>query len=671
MLHAIIATRAGRRFPGSVTGLLVLVLGSATATADDDAYHNAREQFLRAYTTALEAAAEIQGPLPAESDSEALRTYPLYPYLQRARITHALGPADDNWTAADEQARDFLDLHDVEPVAADLRRAWLKSLARRKHWQPFLEQYRAAVADATLHCQFLAARIALEQTAELEAAVIDRWLTPQQLPPECEAPFEWLRTQKAMTEELIEQRVRLLLHNGQIAFARMVARRLSPQRAQPLLQWADLLERPATSIDALIAAPGTAVEGDALLAGWNKLARNDPAAALARYERLISARATTAQQASQLALGLALGLTWDRRPEALALFQRIAANDLDDYALTWQARAALWAGDWQQAEQSIGTMSAEQREQARWRYWAARTAQERGYAELARQLYRSVLSSDNYYSASAAARLGERAKPHPELLQHDAEQLLAASSRPGFIRARELLLCQLPAAATSEWLAEFAELAEHERTQVIHLAARWGWHDVSVATATSQSIFYDYALLYPRPYEDAVRAAARLTKLDSPLIYGVIRQESLFRADAVSPAGAMGLAQLLPETARRIAREWQQPIPQPADLLDPAVNVRLAASHLRTLIDRFDDQLVVALAGYNAGPLAAQRWLPDRPIDSDVWVENIPYNETREYVQRVLWHSVVFGWLPNGRSQNTESWLRQIAPQDSRSADAR
>jgi soluble lytic murein transglycosylase len=167
-----------------------------------------------------------------------------------------------------------------------------------------------------------------------------------------------------------------------------------------------------------------------------------------------------------------------------------------------------------------------------------------------------------------------------------------------------------------------------------------------------------------------VRAAARLAKLDSTLLYGVIRQESLFRADAVSPAGAMGLAQLLPETARHIAREWQQPVPRPTDLLDPAVNVKLAASHLRSLVDRFDDQLVVALAGYNAGPLAADRWLPDQPIDSDVWVENIPYNETREYVQRVLWHTVVFGWLPSGKGQSTESWLAQIAPRQSASADA-
>jgi soluble lytic murein transglycosylase len=281
-----------------------------------------------------------------------------------------------------------------------------------------------------------------------------------------------------------------------------------------------------------------------------------------------------------------------------------------------------------------------------------------------------VLDSDNFYSATAAARLGVPAQPHPRTLEHDAEQVLELASRPGLVRVRELLLVQLATAATSEWLAESAEVAEDERTQLIHLASLWGWHDVCVATATGQKVFYDYALLYPRPYDDEVSAAASLANVDSSLIYGVIRQESLFRADAISSAGAMGLAQLMPDTARLTAREWRQPIPQPVDLLDPATNIRLAAAHLRSLIDDFDDQVPVALAGYNAGSRAADRWLPDRAVDSDVWVENIPYNETREYVQRVLWHSVVFGWLPSGTSQTTQAWLGQITPRSSDSADA-
>jgi soluble lytic murein transglycosylase len=119
---------------------------------------------------------------------------------------------------------------------------------------------------------------------------------------------------------------------------------------------------------------------------------------------------------------------------------------------------------------------------------------------------------------------------------------------------------------------------------------------------------------------------------------------------------------LMPETARRTARAWQQPSPGAADLLDPAFSIKLGAWHMRELVDQFEQQTAVALAGYNAGPAAAARWLPPEAIDADIWIENIPYNETRDYVQRVLWHSVVFGWLQTHSPQNVAAWLSKVAP---------
>ena len=166
-------------------------------------------------------------------------------------------------------------------------------------------------------------------------------------------------------------------------------------------------------------------------------------------------------------------------------------------------------------------------------------------------------------------------------------------------------------------------------------------------------------------YDVEIENASSSAGVDAYLFYGVVRQESLFRPDAVSPSGAVGLAQLMPGTARRIARANQQPAPSTTDLFDPALNLRLGAAHLRELIDRFDGQSLVALAAYNAGPLPVDRWLPEEPMDADIWVENIPYNETRDYVQRVLWHSVVFGWLTTGQGQDFGHWSRPIVPRRS------
>ncbi len=173
-------------------------------------------------------------------------------------------------------------------------------------------------------------------------------------------------------------------------------------------------------------------------------------------------------------------------------------------------------------------------------------------------------------------------------------------------------------------------------------------------------LYNDYEFLYPQPYDPEVNAAAKLSGLAPDLIYGVMRQETLFRADAQSGANARGLLQLLPQTARITARKFNLAVPTADDLFNPAINVPLGAVYLKSLVDSFDGQTVLALASYNAGPAAVRRWLPVQAMESDILIENVPYNETRTYVQRVLWHSLVFNWLRTGKPVDTQAWLTPI-----------
>jgi soluble lytic murein transglycosylase len=158
-----------------------------------------------------------------------------------------------------------------------------------------------------------------------------------------------------------------------------------------------------------------------------------------------------------------------------------------------------------------------------------------------------------------------------------------------------------------------------------------------------------------------VRAAAVQSRVRDDFIYAVMRQESLFDPRAVSPADARGLMQLLPATAERTARRWKLPVPDLDGLFEPETNIRLGAAYLRDMTERFGDQPLLTLAAYNAGPNAAARWLPDAPMDPDVWMENIPYNETRDYVQRILWHIAVFGFVEQGEPQDLGEFLRPVA----------
>jgi peptidoglycan lytic transglycosylase len=200
-----------------------------------------------------------------------------------------------------------------------------------------------------------------------------------------------------------------------------------------------------------------------------------------------------------------------------------------------------------------------------------------------------------------------------------------------------------------------------ERDQSIHVAHDLGWFDLAVATATERGVFFDYALLYPEPYAAEVEAAAREFDLEPALIEAVIRQESLYRSDVESSAGALGLMQLTPGTLRDIAQSLGDGSSAAGDPLDPAVNIRYGAARLSLMLERYDGHVVLALAAYNAGPAAVDRWLPDERVDGDVWLANVPYNETREYVRRVLWHTVVFASLRHDRV-DARDWLREVEP---------
>ena len=641
----------------SAAALALLSFASAHAAGNAESYSQARKAFQEAYAR---VSADVKDP--AAEDSPDLRAYPLYPYLEGARIQQSLRTESGPPGESDKRAEAFIAAYAQDPVSRAVRRGWLESLARRSQWAAFLDAYRDVVATDTLRCQSFVARIALGKTEGLVADIGKQWLTPHSL-PDCERPFAWMKENGVLTTQLIEERSRMALQEGDAAFARQIIEALPAERARPLLQWASLLEQPASNIDALIASAEMPVDPQVLLAGWTRLARTDRQVAKQRYAGLVRARGLDQQAASPYALALALALAWDRDPVALELFDLVAPADLNDGALEWWARSALLAGKWELASSLIARMSEPARKTARWRYWAARAAGQLHDSVQAKRIYESLLADDNYYSAMAAARLKRGVFPHPQALSVDTALLATVEGVPALERARELFLCGMRPEALAEWRFGFATLPEGARLQAVHLAANWGWYEQAIAVAASQSVFFDYALLYPRPFDAEVDAAARQAKLAPDLVYGIVRQESLYRIDAVSSAEARGLMQLTLETARRTARQLKRASPAVTDLFNPATNTLLGAAHFRDLLDRFDGQVPVALAGYNAGPNAVTRWLPSQPLDADIWIENIPYNETRAYVQRVLWHEVTFAWMRSeGKAQRTESWLTPVRP---------
>lgn len=643
----------------------ILVCAAPCARAEVDAYAGARTEFMAAWAL-VDVAPSAQPP----ADSEALRSYPLYPYLQAARFEGQLsavpmpksGIAVAGLLPLDTAIDTFLASVDDQPVARNLRPDWLKSLASRRAWAKYLEEYvvERDGGDADLRCAAFAGRIALGRTSDLAPAVADTWLTAKALPDGCDAAFDWLRARGGLGAEMIEKRARLALAGGETGLARFLARSLPESTAAPLQQWASLIEQPLAAVSALIATPERTVESAALLDGWRRLARGDADAAAALYPSLVAARHLDARASSPFAIAVALAQAWSRGPRALEFFAKGDPADFDERAHEWRTRAALWAGDWAEVRRAIAAMPEGLRKQNRWRYWAARAAEQRGDVTAAREGFAAVIPTDNWYAVYSAARLGQPFMPNLKPVTLDDAQIALLSTEPGFVRARELLRCQLDSEAGTEWRATFDVLKPEQQVQAVGLASRWSWHIQTISSAARLGIFDDYDLLYPRPYEIDVHRAVARTGLPPELIYAIIRQESLYRADAGSSAGALGLMQLMPETARRTARRADLPVPSRASLLIPAVNIPLGSEFLKYLVDRAAGQIPLAVAGYNAGPAAVRRWLPESPMETDVWAENIPFNETRTYVQRVAWHALVFGWLKERKPRDVSNWLSTI-----------
>lgn len=663
------------------TGIVLAMLASGVIAASDP-NTAARREFMQAYALVKPAAfAAVVAPVVvnAEPDSAVLQAYMLYPYLQAARLQRALAASGRDVLAVDQAIKAFLLAQNGSPASRELRKEWLLDLAARQQWAELLAtllMITGNTLDAESRCLLVTAQLTTAATAPTAssttsapdaAALRALWLTANRLPSVCNLPFEWARSQQIINNDLIEQRARLALKAGNTALARDLTAMLPASQAAPLNQWANLIERPQPTIDALLANPNqganAGVETVALQDGWSRLARKDQDAAITRLPRLIRARQLNDAEASPYVLSLALALSWSRRDEAARYFDRVNAADMTEVAHEWKVRAALWSGDWQRTKKSILSMPESLRKQARWRYWLARAESQLKDADTARTLYQGLVAADdNYYAALAAARLSVSYTPHAQSLNVDASAVQSLLKVAGMQRVRELLAVQLRSEATAEWNQVFVTLQPNEQLAAAKLAHEWLWYDQAVATTAKLGLYNDYKFLYPQPYDPEVNAAAKLSGLSADLLYGVMRQETLFRADAQSGANARGLLQLLPETARITARKFNMAVPTADDLYKPAINVPLGAVYLKSLVDNFDGQVPLALASYNAGPAAVRRWLPPQAMEADILLENVPFNETRAYVQRVLWHSLVFRWLRTDEPVDTQSWLVPLRP---------
>jgi len=651
-----------RFFRSSLLAVLLMLAAAPLLVGGKSAPKVNEEQVRAEFMAAMQ---RIRQRTPEQADSPALQSYVIYDYLTVARFRRDLDlkPSDELDGAIDA----FLQAHSGEPVARVLRIDWLTSLANRRRWDWFLPR-AADVTTPALICDRLQARLATTADAQgaadmqaIAAEALTRWSLAQKQPSECEPVFAWLRQQGLLTPALAEARTRAALAADNARLAREFVVDVPADKAAPLVQWAQLLDSSKVALTALAATPTAPVEPAALAAGFDHLARADSVSALALLPKLLARPDMTPVMQAKLQRTAAMGAAYGRDSAAIAAFDVLPESSVDNDVREWRVRAALWAGDYQKALAWIDEMPATQSSQPRWRYWRARSVAATSGSDAAAPLYADLAGLRDFYGYLAADRIHHGYVLNAKASFDDETLQKAMAAQPGLVRAHALFDCGLEDEAGLEWAVVFSTSDNAVKLQAAHLAARWGWYAQSITTLAQVGEFDDVRLRYPRPYTSAIAEASKLTQVPPDWILAVMRQESLFRDDAVSRAGARGLMQMTPTTAVAVAKRWHLPIPDKDGTFDPPMDVQRGAAHLRDLLDRYG-QLALTLAAYNAGAIPVARWAPTRQMDADVWIENVPYGETRNYVQRIVEHIVAFAWVRDAEPPRLATLLPPITP---------
>ena len=330
----------------------------------------------------------------------------------------------------------------------------------------------------------------------------------------------------------------------------------------------------------------------------------------------------------------------------------------------WLVRTGLRNHEWTKVIHSIDTMPADEQQKDEWQYWKAIALQGDGEADLAQEILAELATERSYYGFLAADVIGSDYAFSDKPLTDDDVLVAQLAAMPALIRARELFLVGLDGRGRSEWDTAVRNLGRDEKAQAAILAHRWGWHSRAISTVANAGEFDDLSIRYPLPWRADFEQSSKVAGISHSWAYGIARSESLFMRDVRSSAGAIGVMQLMPATGRQTAREIQFPYAGRTTLTDSSSNIRLGTTYLGKMYERFDENRVLATAAYNAGPHRVKAWLPDSGyLDARIWIENIPFRETRKYVRRVLTDEAIFHWRLTGQLRRISSELPRIDPQ--------
>jgi soluble lytic murein transglycosylase len=310
----------------------------------------------------------------------------------------------------------------------------------------------------------------------------------------------------------------------------------------------------------------------------------------------------------------------------------------------WRVRAALWQQDWQAVQKAIFSLNHDEQITTRWQYWLGRSQAERGDQQAANQTFQNIIKQRDYYAFLAADKLGKPYQMNHRPIVFEQAEFETFSQRPAVTRLHEFYNLNMQLEARRQAYKLKQSMTPRQLQLLAILTHRWQWHNQTIALLGKAKYWDALDLRFPIVYDTAILKASKKNGIDPSWLFGITRQESAFNPKARSPVGATGLMQLMPKTAIQIAKLINKPLKSQSELLNPGRNIQLGSAYLRRMYDKNQQNPVLATASYNAGPHRISSWLPKTLLPADIWIENIPYNETRGYVASVLSYSAIFDY---------------------------
>lgn len=568
------------------------------------------------------------------------------------------------------EIRNFLSRYAGSYQEDRLRNDWLLLLGKRRDWATFNVEYPKYRMndDRAVRCYALMSEF--NQTgADVAGQIEDLWLNQREVDEGCSSAAEQQFKAGKLSQQVAWHRARLAFETDRPAMATQAIGLISPDLVSRV---SAIYASPAHYLDEKVTALRPRTKELVTLA-LIRLAASDSAAAAAELSKLRWKTQLTQEERSWV---------WGVIGKRAALRLNDGANTYfanaqDEYLsadhLAWKVRAALRTGSWLQVRNAILTMKNPQRQDPAWVYWLARSLQKQNTNEATAQslaLLESIASPRGFYEQLATEELGRMIvlPPRPEPITLAEKEL--ALQNPGLQRGLHAIHMGLRSDGVREWnytvsLHQRGGMSDRELLAAAQLACDQQVWDRCINTSDRTKALLDFEQRFPMPHQKDVVQRATKIGLDPAYVYGLIRQESRFIMDAQSNVGASGMMQVMPATARWTARKIGLTNFQPHQINDRDTNIAIGTGYLKMVLDNFDGSMPLAAAAYNAGPSRSRTWRGmdgDPTLEAAIWAENIPFNETRDYVKKVLANTTNYAALITGKPQSLKARLGTISP---------